>query len=297
MKRAWRFLMLGLTLTTAALAQVPDQSTQDVPLTGLVDALLGVNVRPSLTANCPPPVVGLHCVYYAGDFNPKPAKEPNGLLNGIFIDGSNIVDGQVWVPFPIKKKIVVHGVLINELFTSPPPANPPAHWEIRQGITTGNGGTVLCGGDETATLNGPTGRTFLVGVTTYVEYNYVILIADPNNYCTLTIPPVGPEDQILPPGGHGQCPPNCYVSGGTNTSGAAAADAPLTTNIGYLSDAPITAQHHRGLPNIPDNSFFKSTFYGVNFVPATTVCAAGPPEALSTVGCHTFSIGIIGTGR
>src|SRR5438477_6041532 len=121
--------------------QTSNQTTQSVPFTDLADALLGVNMRPPLSANCRPPVTGLHCVYYAGDFNPNPAKQPNVLFNHIFHDGANTIDGQVWVAIPIKSSIVVQGLLINELFASPPDAHPLAHWQIRQGITAGDGGT------------------------------------------------------------------------------------------------------------------------------------------------------------
>jgi len=303
--RLFLILTLSLAPMVVATAQHRDLSSGSL-FTDSAGTTFGADI-PDLSANCPPPLSSLHCVYYAGDFNSKPAKDPNGLFNQVFHNGSSTADGRVWVPIPIKKKIVIQGLFLNELFASPPvELSPIAHWEIRYGISQGNGGTSLCGGTETASLLGPTGRGFTVGATTYSEYTYLIQIADPNNYCGLTNPVPGNQDQgaIEPPTGHGQCPPNCYASAVTESS-SSGAEAPQAANFAFLSDVPATgAKHHRGLPNVNHSSFFslQCTPLGActnkNFVPAEQECALNPPQnAITTGGCAMFSIGIIGTGK
>ncbi|HEY7095364.1 MAG TPA: hypothetical protein VH437_01460 [Terriglobales bacterium] len=238
----------------------------------------------------PPPYCN-PCIFYSGDFDPRPAKEPNGLLNGIF---AGPTDGHVWVPFAVSNKIRIQGLIANQLFTTPPPPDTPVTWEIRAGVSSGNGGTVQCSGSGTAHAT-PTGRTFVSGSTTYSEWTYKLTLA-PSDYCDLRNPTSAPAEQdkqILPPGGKGQCPPNCYFSmTGDNT-----AAAPLAVGASYLSDIPSPAAHHFGLPNVLNNSFFSSTSFGYNFVPATTACAAGQPVAITQVGCHMFSVGLTGIGK
>jgi len=305
-------LTLGLALMTVASAQTINQSTDDVPFTDLAKALPGVNEQPLLTANCPFPLNnGPHCIYYAGDFNAKPAKFPNGLLNGRFHNGAQLVDGEVWVPIPIKNKMVIKALFVNELFASPPPATAIGHWGIRQGIgdVPNDGGTLLCSGTDPATLAGATGRSFVVNTTTYLEYTYLITITNPERYCTLTIPPA-PNNQE--PGvempDNGQCPPHCFASAGTESSAADAngAFAPAAANFGYLSDVTTPQPHHRGLANLyGTDSFFNSAFYHKTYVPVGPECQnpdpGPPPEALTSTpagsGCVMFSIGLIGTGH
>lgn len=295
MTRLLCLLTLGFSFAVSAVAQTPADSNGEEALNNLLGSLFEANAPLTPPSYCPPAPAVPKCVFYSGDFNPKAAKQPNGLFNEIFHDGVNTIDGQVWVPFSVKKKIKVQQVFVNELFASPPPTTALAHWEIRNGVSAGNGGVVQCGGSGTAIAT-PTGRTFMANSTTYTEYTYMLTIPV-SDYCVLYNPAPPPEglgpDQ--PSGGKGGCPPNCYLSVTTEDSSSAA--APLSFNFAYLSDIPNPAQHHYGLPNIYDNSFFTSTFYGQNFVPATTACTVGPPVAITTVGCHMFSVGIVGAGR
>lgn len=295
LKRVLCILAVGLALTTVAAAQSPGEPSDGALLSDLAAAWMDANSPLSPPSYCPPAPAVPKCVFYSGDFSPKPLKEPNGLFNEIFHDGANTIDGQVWVPFSVKKKIKVQQVFVNELFASPPPPTALAHWEIRNGVSAGSGGVVQCGGSGTAVAT-PTGRTFTANATTYTEYTYMLTIPSAD-YCEL-YNPAPPADSIRPDqpsGGKGSCPPNCYLSVTTEDTSAAA--APLALNFAYLSDIPNPAPHHYGLPNIYDNSFFTSTFYGQNFVPATTACTVGPPVAITTVGCHMFSVGIVGAGR
>lgn len=299
LKRAFSLLIICLGWVAIATAQ-NGTTSQTGAQADVANQVIGLDAPLGPPPYCPPAPAVPRCVFYAGDFKPQPAKQPNGLFNQIFHDGANTIDGQVWVPITVKKKIMVQSLFVNELFASPPPMTALAHWEIRNGVSAGNGGAVQCSGSGVAIAT-PTGRTFVFGGTTYTEYNYMLNLA-PQDYCELwnPAPPSAPTLEDQPSGGKGGCPPHCYMAVTTEDSSgaeASAADAPLTLNFGYLSAVPNPAPHHFGLPNVYDNSFFKSTFYGKNFVPATTACAAGPPVAITKVGCHMFSVGIVGSGR
>lgn len=238
-----------------------------------------------------PPSYCNPCIFYSGDFDLN--KSPNGLLNGLFPQDR---DATVWIPFSVGSKIQIQGLFVNELFDADPPLVAPATWEIRSGITEGQGGTVQCSGAGTATAT-KTGRTFTFAGTFYREWTYLLLLAR-TDYCQLTKSgPASSEDLPvnLPDGGKGQCPPNCYMS---MTVGNSATDAETTTSNAYLSDIPLSQpKHHFGSANVNDNSFVTSSFYNYNFAPAVTVCATGPPLAITRVGCHMFSVGLIGTGN
>ena len=156
-----------------------------------------------------------------------------------------------------------------------------------------------CSGSGMATA-APTGRTFTFAAVTYTEYTYLLPIPA-EQQCELWNPAPPPPGDMMngfpPPTGKGGCPPNCYMSMTTEDSAAAQALAPLSFNLAYLSDVPQpTAPHHFGLPNVYNQSFFSSNS-GDFFEPAIGVCALGAPKAITNVGCHMFSVGIIGTGK
>jgi len=231
-----------------------------------------------------PPKYCNPCVFYSGDFNPN--ANPNGLLNGMFAGN---VDGEVWVPFSVSTKIVVTGLFVNELFSVPPPAKASATWGIRNGVSSGDGGQVQCQGTGTA-HSAPTGRKFTFKGTTYIEYTLLVKLAQ-SKYCQLTNPTPDPLQRNLPPPTKGQCPPDCSMSVVVDV-------APTDNPGGFVSDVPTkNPEHHFGNRNINNDSFFTSTSYGFNFVPATQACAEGSPIAITKVGCHMFSAGLLGTGR
>src|SRR5215470_183851 len=181
--RVFCLFTLGLMCAATATAQTPGSSAATEPFSDIVGALFEANAPLSPPPYCPPAPAVPKCVFYSGDFVPKPLKQPNGLFNQIFHNGSQTIDGQVWVPFAVKKKIKVQQVFVNELFASPPPTTALAHWEIRNGVSAGNGGVVQCGGSGTA-IAAPTGRTFTSGSTTYTEYTYMLTIPV-SDYCDL----------------------------------------------------------------------------------------------------------------
>jgi hypothetical protein len=268
MTRIYFVLFLSLGLTVFA---VPQDHASATPS--------NTEAAPAPPAYCDP------CIFYSGDFDP--ANHANGLLNGLF---PGRVDGKVWVPFAVQDKIEVQGMFVNQLFSSPPPSPVQARWAIRAGVLEGNGGKVQCSGTATAKAQ-PTGRRAIFGNTTYTEWTYKIVL-NATDYCKLKNP--ARSDDFLPPGGKGQCPPDCYMSMQANNNNA---DAATSTNFGYLSNIPTRPNHHFGSPNELDNSFFSSTAFGDVFVPAAIPCKTGPPVALSTESCHMFSVGLIGTGK
>ena len=236
----------------------------------------------------PPPYCN-PCIFYSGDFDPNPQARPNGLLNGLFAGN---VDGEVWVPFTVGNRIKISGLFINELFPSPPPPTAPTKWSIRAGVSEGDGGTEQCHGEGVATAT-PTGRTFVFKETTYTEWTYLLKLPS-SQFCVLenagsNLPFAGD----LPPQ-KGQCPPDCFVSVEPDT----ATGTEPAVSSGFLSDVPASgAQHHFGLPNVNDSSFFSSTSFGFNFVDARTACQNGPPLAITKVGCRMFSVGLLGRGQ
>lgn len=235
----------------------------------------------------PPPYCN-PCIFYSGDFDPNPQARPNGLLNGLFPGN---VDGEVWVPFTVGNRIKISGVFINELFPSPPPPTARARWSIRAGVSEGDGGTEQCHGKGIATAT-PTGRTFVFMDTTYTEWTYLLKFPS-SQPCMLEKSPHARFAGDLPPQ-KGQCPPDCSLSIEVDATGATEA----AVSSGFLSDVPATgAQHHFGLPNVNDSSFFTSTSFGFNFADARTVCQNGPPLAITEVGCRMFSIGLLGRGQ
>jgi hypothetical protein len=229
------------------------------------------------------------CVFYSGDFNAANTRA-NGLYN---LNSASDGAGQVWVPFTVVTQIQIQGLFINELFDQTPPATAPATWQIRSGISTGNGGTLLCSGSSTATATA-TGRSFTFNSILYTEYSYQI--ANIGKSCTL-VNSLGPELRPFPPGIH-TCPATCYMTVEPQMSPAGIPAEPV---LGFLSDVEdIHPHNHFGSANVNDNSFFDSTAFGLSFLPTwggTGVCATQPALAITTVGCDMFSVGITGRGK
>jgi hypothetical protein len=288
MSKNLRCLALA-TLATLWLTMVAAAQSDSASQAGKFDADL--TTAPGQAAELPqPPPYCNPCVFYAGDFDPNLNSRPNGLFNENF---RAQVDGAVWVPFQIAKSIVVQGLFVNQLFASPPPATAPAQWAISSGVSQGNGGLIQCQGSSIAKAT-RTGRQFTFGNKTYTEWTYLLKLT-PSSYCNLSNTEAADSQEEGPPG-RGGCPGKCHLSLVTNLS--ATGDALLTGNFGYLSDVEdINPPHHFGLPNVLDDSFFNSVFYGMHFVPAQVACRAGQSLSITTVGCDMFSVGIIGTGQ
>jgi hypothetical protein len=196
--------------------------------------------------------------WYNGDFNGN-----NGLANGI--NNGSWSQANTYDDFVVPAGgWLVTGVFSNDLMSFT--GTTQAYWEIRSGVSAGNGGTLVASGTDTATQTA-TGRSGF-GYTEYtVEVDGLSLFLAPGTYW-LTVAPVGP--------GSG----NSYVS---TTSGANAIGNP---------------------PGNDDNSFFNSSTFGANFTPASNYVGApadfsegvltGAPEP-GTLGMM-FGAGLLGLG-
>jgi hypothetical protein len=132
------------------------------------------------------------------------------------------------------------GVFSNDLMYNPGAATT-AYWEIRSGVSAGNGGTLLYSSDGADTLTA-TGRSLYVGPGTINEYTNLVSVSGVSlgagTYWLAVAPDVSGQ--------------NSYI---TTTSGANAVGSP---------------------PGNDGNSFVSSTFFGQYFVPTSDPSLEGP---------------------
>ena len=126
-------------------------------------------------------------LYYGGDFDPT-NPNANGLANevDVLVSGANVYDnftvsGSSWN---------VTGLYSNDLM-SLTIGDTSANWEIRTGVSEGNGGSVVASGSATPTIT-PTGRSAF-GYTEYMVQVAVSLTLAPGTYW-LDVQPVAPND-------------------------------------------------------------------------------------------------------
>jgi len=173
-----------------------------------------------------PPAACSPCLYYSGDFDPNDANA-NGLANEK--DALVTTGASQYTPVTPNVTWQVSGLLINTL-SGLTPTN--ATWEIRTGVSEGNGGTLVASG-STAVTQTPTGRSAF-GFTEYTDSiglsPAVVLNAGTTYWINVT--------------------PVC----------AACANRAFESNV-----PPGTAANHVGPANVLDLSFFNSAFFGVNF--------------------------------
>ncbi len=151
-------------------------------------------------------------LWYNGDWD-----YVNGLANGINTDNTRVniyddfnVSGSGWT---------VNSLWSNNLMVSSDVTQ--ANWQIRSGITSGNGGTVIASGNSNITQT-PTGRSGY-GFNEYmIRVEGLNIILNPGTYW-LTVAPIGVE--------YG----SSYIS---TTSGANAIGSPQGNNDNSFADAP-----------------------------------------------------------
>jgi hypothetical protein len=195
-------------------------------------------------------------VYYSGDFN-STNPNANGFTNEMDLA---VAQSEIVNPVKLPKECDIAGIFENTLSSSAvidPAATP---WDVRTGVTAGNGGTVLCSGTAKASYK-PTGRSGF-GLT---EYTVQVKLADnEKKECKETNKVI--FFSVVPVCLSSQC---------------------STSNRYFESDEEDEPGiHHIGPKNIIDDSFINSSSFG--FVWAQT----GP--ALCGIGCDMFSTGIIG---
>jgi hypothetical protein len=166
----------------------------------------------------------------------------NGDTDGrdAFVNQTGAPDGLVYDDFivPIGDTYNITAVFSNDMMYNSTAATT-AHWEIRSGVSSGNGGTLLASGDGADTVTA-TGRTFNPGITLdeYTNQVAVNVILTAGTYWLAVAPDVSSQ--------------NSYIS---TTSGANAVGSP---------------------PGNDGDSFLSSTFFSESFVPLSDPSNEGP---------------------
>jgi len=203
------------------------------------------------------------CLFYGGDFN---ADDSNA--NGLASETDVIVNGSpygaaVYSAFqvPAGQTWNVTGLLSNTLSTIGGVDPATAYWEIRSGVSAGNGGTLVCSGTGTDSyiatgrngfgLNEYTVKVYLSGCPALTSGTIYWEAVVPN--CT---------------GSNGNCPSARYFNSDVE-------DKPATHQLGFQ---PKQA------------AVWTSGFFG-----ATFEATAGTSGACAGTGCDRFSNGVLGT--
>jgi hypothetical protein len=176
-----------------------------------------------------PPAACSPCLYYSGDFN---AADPNadGLSNEV--DALITTGAHVYTPVTPDSQWTVSGLLVNTLSQLVPTS---ATWEIRTGVSSGNGGTLVASGSGAVTQTA-TGRSGFG----FTEYTDSVAVSP-----AVTLP-YGTTYWI-------NVTPVCAGCGGRA----------FESNV-----PPATAANHVGPANVLNTSYFNSVFFGANFTNA-----------------------------
>jgi hypothetical protein len=202
---------------------------------------------------------GSGCLFYGGDFDSS-NPNANGLANE---NDLAVSDARTYTPFtvPAGKVWTVTGALGNHLSSVSVIDPPQAKWEIRSGVSSGNGGVLLSSGTGSAVYHA-TGRSGF-GLTEYtvrVPISPSVVLAAGTYWVT-----------VIP-----QC---------TNPNNSQCGSARY-----FLSDMtdnpPPNGKGHEPVKD----SFFDSTYFGYSFAPTW-----GSSGVCGGIGCNKFSAGIIGT--
>ena len=168
-------------------------------------------------------------LFYSGDFNEN---DPNA--NGLANETDAIVSGSPYGAATYQNFVVggsgwnVTGLFTNNLSQLTPTSG---YWEVRSGLSEGNGGTLVASGTGSLT-NTPTGRTGF-GYTEYTnQVSGLNLNLGAGTYWESVVP---------------VCPSCDGRSFNSNTTG--------TNSIGT---------------DVPDNQYWNSAFFGANFTNADT---------------------------
>ena len=169
-------------------------------------------------------------LFYGGDFDPN-----NGGANALANETDATVGGDPYGAAVFQNFIVggggwnVTGVFTNNLSTNPAPTG--GYWEIRSGVSEGNGGTLVASGTGSIT-NDLTGRSGFGFNEYHNEVDGLSVNLTPGTYWVSVVPQCA------------DCGGRTYES---NTFG--------TNSIGSQTN---------------DQQFWNSTFFGVNYTNADT---------------------------
>jgi hypothetical protein len=205
----------------------------------------------SSQTNYQPPAYCSPCLFYSGDFNPL---DPNAdaLANE---NDLSVSSASVYTAVRPNRDWVVTGLFVNTL--SPASVINPTltPWDVRTGVSTGNGGTDYASGVSVTTTFTPTGRSAF-GVTEYTLFAHLSSSVYLHAGVTYFI----------------NVQPQC-------TSGAVCNTRYFESNV----EPFFAPMNHVGPPNVNDDSFFNSSYFGANYQPATDF---GPFDQ--------FSFGLVG---
>jgi len=171
-----------------------------------------------------PPAACNPCLYYSGDFS---AADPNanGLANEV--DAIVTTGSHQYTPVLPNATWHVTRLLVNSLINYTPTS---ATWEIRTGVSEGNGGVLIASGSGAVTQT-PTGRSAF-GFTEFTDSVAVAVVLNPGTLYWINVTPV------------------C----------AACSGRAFESNV-----PPGTAANHVGPTNILDQNFWNSAFFATNF--------------------------------
>ncbi len=205
-------------------------------------------------ATCPVEA-GYTCNFYGGDLD---LNDPN--QNGLANENDAIVGGSpygaaTYQNFIVKNPVTVGGLATNNLSGLNPAT---AYWEIRSGVSEGNGGTLIASGTG-ATSNQATGRSDF-GFTEYTNFVGGLSVSlGAGTYWMAVVP---------------QDPSNANRSFNSNTDGL----------------------NSLGTQNI-NNQYFNSAFFGANFTNANNEGVFNTfSQAAYTVTPEPSSLIMLGSG-
>ena len=126
---------------------------------------------------------GSNCLFYGGDFDPN---NPNA--NGLANENDAIVGGNPYGAGVYQNVIVDQTWNVTTMFTNNLSQLDPTagYWEVRSGLSEGNGGTLVASGTGPMTQT-PTGRSGF-GYTEYRDSVGLNLIVPPGSYGHLVVP-------------------------------------------------------------------------------------------------------------
>ena len=189
------------------------------------------------------------CLYYAGDFDSN-SSGANALLNS----NADFTWGYVYVGVRPTRSALVTGATFNEFLGSGFMGLNPTPFEVREKMSAGQPGSIVCNATGSATT-----ATYGEADFGYTQYSY-------------TIKKLSKPCQLRK--GH------VYF---VNLEPIASA------NVGYLVDVDSSAPNHRGWKNVLNDSFSNSNISGTPYEPTW-----GSNGACGGTGCSGFSIALTG---
>jgi len=148
-------------------------------LTLFAVVLFGMGTGTLASAQCPS-----GCLFYGGDFDPN-NPNANGLANeSDAIEGGNPYGAATYQNFINGQTWNVTGLFTNNLSGLTPITG---YWEVRKGMSEGNGGTLIASGTGPVT-NTPTGRSGLGYTEYHNELDGLNITVTPGKYWFAMVP-------------------------------------------------------------------------------------------------------------